>query len=80
MKQKRQGGWVPYGTKLMKTGRASHVRQQKIIAWMLNKKRSGWNNAKIAASLNERKVLSPAGKGTWYPASVGKIIKQNSGL
>ncbi len=79
-KQTHKGGWVPYGTKLLKTGRVSHVRQQKVIEWMLKKKRSGWSSAKIAASLNEHKVPSPAGTGTWYPASVGKIIKQNSGL
>lgn len=79
-KQKHQGGWVPYGNKLLKVGRVPHVRQQKVIEWMLGKKRLGWSNAEIAAALNKRKVPSPACIGTWYPASVRKIIKQNNGL
>ena len=74
-KQLRLGGWVPYGTKLTKSGRIEHVRQQKIINGMRKRKRDGWSNAKIAADLNSRGIASPAGKGTWYAATVGKILR-----
>ena len=76
-RQKPSGGWTPYGTKLLKSGPTPYVREQIVITWMMKKKRAGWSNAKIAFSLNERRISSPAGKGKWYPASVGMIIKRN---
>ncbi|OFZ17759.1 MAG: hypothetical protein A2Z20_02690 [Bdellovibrionales bacterium RBG_16_40_8] len=73
-KSKRPSGHIPYGSKMKKCRLVHHTREQNIIQQIWRRKRKGCSNAKIAKSLSNRGIKSPAGNPTWSPATVGRIL------
>jgi len=73
-KEKRRSGWLEYGIKFENGRRVPHVRAQKIIESMVNKRSHRWSYAKICQWLEERGVRSPSGQKRWYPGSVKRLI------
>ena len=73
-KEKRRSGWLEYGIKFENGRRVQHVREQKIIESMVNKRSHGWSYNRICKWLESRGIRSPSSQKRWFPGSVKRLI------
>lgn len=77
IKTARIGGRVPFGWKMVSGVRVPHIRQQKIVAQIQRRKKSGWSISKIIVWLRSKRIVGSSGELKWDYETVNKIIRDN---